>query len=415
VNGSEAGRSRRAEAAFRARVEELGGRVVEPTWLGKDKPHRVICAEGHECEPWPGSVQQGRGICRTCAGRDSVAAWSDFRVRVEELGGCVIELEWLGSLRPHRVICAEGHECTPRPNHVQQGRGICRTCAGQDSAVAWAAFRVRVEELGGRVVEPTWLGNGKPHRVICAEGHECAPRPAGVQQGKGICRTCTGRDSVAAWAAFRARVEELGGRVVEPTWLGNGKPHRVTCAEGHECAPRPAGVQQGKGICLTCVGRDSVAAWAAFRARVEELGGCLIEPDWLGDGARHRVICAEGHECRPYPTNVRQGGGICRICAGQAWDRFYVVTNPSAAVVKLGVTSGDFRPRLGRHRAAGYVEVLRLREVPDADALERAALETLRLAEFEPVKGREYFDLSALPVILDVVDHWLIGPTGAGR
>ena len=96
------------------------------------------------------------------------------------------------------------------------------------------------------------------------------------------------------------------------------------------------------------------------------------------------------------------------MCAWN-WDRFYVVTNPSAARVKLGVTSGDFCPRLRRHRAAGYVEVIRLHEVVDAGALERAALETLRLAEFKPIKGREYFDLSALPVILDVVDHWCAG------
>jgi hypothetical protein len=152
--------------------------------------------------------------------------------------------------------------------------------------------------------------------------------------------------------------------------------------------------------------RDPATAWADFRAHVEMLGGIVVEPKWLGLLRPHRVICAEGHACAPYPTRVFQGVGICRTCAGKVWDRFYVVVSPSAGAVKFGVTSGDVRSRLHDHRVAGYAEVIRLLELVGADELERATLGALRLAELSPVKGREYFDLSALPVILDVVDHW---------
>src|SRR5215472_10772036 len=182
-------------------------------------------------------------------------AWANFRSRVAELGGVVLEPEWLGSHEPHRCRCAQGHECSPRPKHVRRGIGMCRICAGRGPGsgdIAWANFRKRVAELGGEVLEPEWLGKDTPHRCRCAKGHECSPRPGGVQGGGGICRACANQDPATAWANFRKRVTELGGEVLEPEWLGATKFHRCRCPQGHECSISPNRVQQGGSICQVC-------------------------------------------------------------------------------------------------------------------------------------------------------------------
>lgn len=405
-------RSLAAEAAFRARVEEMGGTILEPVWLGVDMPHQVRCVAGHECSPRPTNVmKQGRGLCRTCAGRDSKAAEAAFRARVEELGGTVLEGRWLGKGAPHRVRCGKGHEGRSTPSSVQQGYGICQTCARRgpgSGEQAEAVFRARVEELGGVVLELAWLGYNMPHRARCAEGHECTPTPANVQRGQGICRLCSGRDPATADAAFRARVEELGGTVLEPEWLGSIKPHRVRCGAGHESFPLPHHVQRGIGICRTCAGRDPKAAEAAFRARLEELGATLLEPVYLGNHAPHRARCAEGHECRPTPGHVRQGVGICRLCAGKTWDVFYLVTDTASGHLKLGITSGDPRPRLVDHERDGFDTVLRLATSLPGDVapeLERQILSALRDAGERPVRGREYFPPRVQALVLDLVDN----------
>lgn len=153
--------------------------------------------------------------------------------------------------------------------------------------------------------------------------------------------------------------------------------------------------------------RSARACWDAFRACVEvEHGGTVVEPEWLGNHRKHRVICAAGHACAPRPAGVQQGRGICPKCAGKVWDQFYVVLSPSTGVAKLGITSGDPRDRLRDHRRAGFAEVIRLVEVEGALDLERAALDACRYGGYAPLKGREYFDVIALPTILDVVDHW---------
>ncbi|GGU52372.1 hypothetical protein GCM10010274_46610 [Streptomyces lavendofoliae] len=354
----------------------------------------------------------------------STQAEANFRARVEELGGEVLEPNWLGARYCHRVRCVQGHLATPRPTDVQKGKGLCRTCAGNDPRATEAAFRQRVTELGGEVLEPMWLGKHHGHRVRCAAGHLAAPRPNHVQQGGGLCRTCARNDPKAAEEAFRSRVDELGGVVLETTWLGKNKGHRVRCAQGHESTPRPSHVQQGKGICRVCAGRDPRAAEAAFQARVKKLGGIVLEPVWLGAGEGHRVRCAQGHESAARPSDVQQGRGLCRTCAGKAWDVFYVVADDLNDVVKFGITSGDPRPRLRHHARDGFDHVIRLVEGLPGDVaprLERTVLAALRDARESPVRGAEYFPVRTLALILALTDGWTASsvpkpsPAGAPR
>lgn len=337
---------------------------------------------------------------------DSIAAEAAFRKRLDELGATLLEETWLGNGKPHRARCAAGHECAPYPSAVKAGRGICATCAGNSPRAAEAAFRASLAQAGATLLEPGWLGVDKPHLVRCAAGHECSPHPSAVRRGQGICRTCGRRDPKAAEANFRARLAELGAVLLEPRRLGVGEPHRVRCAAGHAVAPRPANVQQGVGICRTCAGLDPKAAEAAFRAALAEAGASLLEPRWLGVETPHRVRCAAGHEATPMPSNVRRGQGICHACS-YTWDIFYVVRHPARDIVKFGVTSNDPRVRLAAHARNGFTEVLRLHtNVGDGIAVERSMTLALLAADYKPVQGREYYPGAALDVILGVVDSF---------
>ena len=89
-----------------------------------------------------------------------------------------------------------------------------------------------------------------------------------------------------------------------------------------------------------------------------------------------------------------------------------MVTHASEPRVKFGITSGDPRPRLNAHRRSGYSNAARLvTRLPGTVALdtETAVKSALTLAGAKPVHGREYFDVSCLPLINDVADGWLAG------
>ena len=140
--------------------------------------------------------------------------------------------------------------------------------------------------------------------------------------------------------------------------------------------------------------------------RVAELGGVVLEPRWLGNKRPHRVRCGAGHDCDPIPNAVQSGQGICRSCVGSTWDVFYVVSDEAAERVKFGVTSGAPKPRLAAHARDGYTTVRKLLVgLPEgiALALERAVRIKLKQQGHIPVRGREYFNGAAIPLILEVV------------
>ncbi|TKA04902.1 hypothetical protein [Actinacidiphila oryziradicis] len=269
---------------------------------------------------------------------------------------------------------------------------------------------MNVQSQGGTVVEPQWLGKDARHQVICANGHACDPRPGYVREGGGICRVCSRNDPETAYGEFLANVGRVGGRVIEPEWLGKATPHRVICANGHEYTPTPNNMRVGTGLCRICVGTDPKTVWQNFKARVEELGGEVLEPVWRGVDEPHLVTCREGHRVKPRPTSVQQGQGICRWCMGKVWDAFYVVQDPEREVVKFGITSGATRPRLRFHATQGFSTVVRaVTGLPDdaAPELETAVLAALVEAEETPVRGREYFRIAATELILRLVDQRL--------
>lgn len=396
-----------AEAAFRERLAELGATLLEPEWLGSQGKHRARCAAGHDCYPRPQNLREGQGPCITCAGQNPALLAGAFRARLAEIGATLLEPAWLGTMRKHHVRCSAGHDCYPKPNALQQGRGICITCARRDPAASEAAFRVRLAELGAELLEP-YAGSGVSHRVRCAAGHEGHPRPSDVAKGDGICRVCAGKDTASAEARFLRVLAELDAVPLYEKWLGSEVRHGVRCSAGHECAPVPAAAYRWGTVCPTCSGKAPAASEAKFLARLKELGAEPLYETWRGNHEPHRVRCAYGHDCEPVPTTVIDGHGACRYCAGKDWDAFYVVTG--GAAVKFGITSGDPRPRLRVHAGQGLAEVVRIAVgLPGTVApdIERAVKRALADSGEMPVRGREYFNPSCLALILDVADSWL--------
>jgi hypothetical protein len=393
-----------AEAEFRARVEQAGGVVLIRCKNGHGSsplPGNLRKGQGlcRECSLLPGTRLGHR--------KDSIAAEAAFRARLADLGAALLE-PYSGARVRHHVRCAGGHDCWVTPtNAAKPGRGICRVCARLDPACAETAFRAQMAELGATLLGP-YVNTATRVWAQCAAGHECWPLPNFVQQGGGICRTCAGKDPAAAEAEFRKRVAELGGEVLEPAYLGVDKPHQCRCPEGHICYPRPAGLKRF-GMCFTCTGNDPVRAEARFRARLAELGAELLQ-NYVNAVTPHRCRCQQGHICWPTPAHLQCGRGPCHICAYKIPSTvFYVVAAEDRRIVKFGVSWGTGTNRLQAHRRDGYRTVIRLlTDLPPhlPMLMEDDVRATLRLAGFKPVQGREYFDADALALILDVVDNY---------
>ena len=332
-----------------------------------------------------------------------------YRQLLAELGATPNWETWEGLRKAHKIICENGHERSPRPDHVLSGQGICRICKYEErSRKAEAEVRELLAQLGATPDWTEWLGAGKPHRVICKRDHVCHPYPTHIKQGGTPCLRCVALDrGVEAERIYRERLEMLGAVPAWDEWSGSQEPHRVICPARHPTLLRLAQLPSDHVPCRTCAGQDPVVVERKFRERLAELDAQPAWSEWNGADEPHAVICAAGHACSPQPSNVLSGQGPCRFCIGRYWDVFYVVANDSLGTLKFGITSGDPRPRLRTHRGDGYRRTIFLASgLEDARGLELEMMATLEGHGHQAVRGLEYFRLEALDLVLKTLDSF---------
>ncbi|MBT3161524.1 hypothetical protein HTV80_00145 [Streptomyces sp. Vc74B-19] len=177
---------------FAELLAQHGATLIEDGYKGAHHRHRIVCASGHETVTTHTHLQQGGRPCRACARQDPKVAEAAFRARVASLGGTVVGA-YVNNRTPVKLLCSEGHECQPRPGNVMLRSGFCRICAQQDSETARLAFQRRLKELRVTLVDTNWRGSFERYKAVCAAGHECFPLPSFVAQGGGPCRFCKGQ------------------------------------------------------------------------------------------------------------------------------------------------------------------------------------------------------------------------------
>jgi hypothetical protein len=338
--------------------------------------------------------------------RRSFAAEANFKELLISLGYTPAWTEWAGVTKPNEVICPKGHRWQARVGHVREGHR-CGTCAGRSPRtgprLGGEAYRQRLAELGATPAWDEWLGRTVKHKVICRRGHECWPSPDHVRGGGGICQRCNFADRlVQSEAEFRERLALVGATPAWTEWTGANNPHAIICRNGHKGRPSLSNVKKGTGVCAACAGKETKAAEASYRDLLAVHGATPAWDAWYGMTKPHKVICAAGHECFPWPTSVQQGRGVCRECAGKDWDLFYVVANDDKRTLKFGISSGNPRQRLTAHRKRGYRRIVLLARTPLALCIEGETISALRTAGCRAVHGREYFPLDALDEVVQV-------------
>jgi hypothetical protein len=233
---------------FYKRIDDLGGEVIGE-YKGSGTQVDCICSNDHPCNPNPNNINNGHGMCKICAGNDSETAKHNFYTNIKKLGGTVIG-KYKGKDIPVDCICPEGHNCHSYPSGIRDGGGMCSICSGCDSETAKQNFYTNIKKLGGTVIGK-YKGSSTPVHCICSNDHLCNPDPNHIQQGRGMCGICAGNDSETAKQNFYDNIKFLGGTVIGK-YKKSDIPVDCRCKEGHNCNPRPSDIQQGHGMCKSC-------------------------------------------------------------------------------------------------------------------------------------------------------------------
>lgn len=256
--------------------------------------------------------------------------------------------------------------------------------------------------------------------VTCKAGHEFECRAVDLLEEAAnpnrlpvsFCRECARPEyTEASDRSLRSRAQDEGVTLVGPVEQGSAQ---ALCECGgtytvhaHIYPGRP----QLKDRCFICGvrSRSEELDWFYRQAEAE---GVTLDRRPTGPHQRVGTTCSAGHEDRVNALHAFKRGLVCRHCSGSVHNTpftvFYVVQHPESRVVKFGVSRGSGESRLRQHAEMGYtMRHRKLIGLPGslAKEVEDHCKAALAAAGWRPVQGAEWFDGSALNLVIDAADQ----------
>ena len=270
----------------------------------------------------------------------------NFYKRINDIGGYVVG-EYINNHTSVDCICSKNHCCTTIPSWIQQGHGMCRICTRRDPKTAEQNFHDNIKRLGGKVIGK-YIKSGIGVDCICSKNHCCTPTPNWIQQGGGMCRICAGQDPETAEQNFHDNIKKLGGTVIgKYTYSDIGVD--CICSKNHCCTPIPNWIQHGGGMCRICVGHDSETAEQNFYDNIHDQGGTVIGK-YINSYTSVECICSKNHCCTPTPTSIQHGGGMCGRCCFNGYSKISIKwLNSISNDIQHAENKGEFKiPNIGK-------------------------------------------------------------------
>lgn len=174
-----------------------GGECLSTFYINNNTKLRWRCAEGHEWEAVPASVQRG-SWCPVCKGRlDPVAALIKLQDTARLRGGECLSGHYDGVLKKLRWQCVKGHEWLASPATIRRG-SWCPECAKKikgPKRLGLGSCIDAAKKRGGECLSTEYVNTDTKLRWRCAEGHEWDAIPDSVVRRGTWCPRCKGKGS----------------------------------------------------------------------------------------------------------------------------------------------------------------------------------------------------------------------------
>lgn len=147
----------------------------------------------------------------------------------------------------------------------------------------------------------------------CAEGHEWEARPHNIKNSDSWCPICAGHEKLTI-ELMQQIAQERGGECLSEEYSSNKTKLRWRCAEGHEWKAKPCNIKNRKGWCPACAEREKLTIELMQQIAQERGGKCLSE-EYSSNRTELLWRCAEGHEWRANPNSIKNAKSWCPQCS----------------------------------------------------------------------------------------------------
>lgn len=180
---------------MRLLAEQRGGVCLSNFYVNNSTNLHWKCAEGHEWEASPGSIQRG-SWCPACAGKlpPDQALRNLQEIALSKGGRCLSE-NYEAVQKKLRWRCALGHEWEAAPRDIRRG-SWCPECAKKVMGPKRLGLEVcqqAARAKGGECLSVEYVNTDTKLRWKCGEGHEWEAIPDSVVRRGTWCPKCRGK------------------------------------------------------------------------------------------------------------------------------------------------------------------------------------------------------------------------------
>ncbi|HJZ24083.1 MAG TPA: hypothetical protein VJ201_06520 [Candidatus Babeliales bacterium] len=295
-----------------SKAEAKGWKVLSTEYINGETKMYFQCPFGHVISMGSRAFLK-HFSCAECSGLSLIKSERSFRGIIEKSGGKITGF-FINNEIPVDCICPLKHACSPLPDNIQMGGGMCLECSQVCPEQSSEKFYKKVKELGWMHVEQ-YVSCQIRVKCLCEKGHACYPLPTDLVHGIGMCLKCSNTCCVKMEDRFKQHILNIGGTILG-SYKGAHMPIKCLCPLGHVCHPRPAAIlKQGQGMCLECAGCSPRAAEALFFKSCLEAGFQIVGT-YEKSFQKIECLCISGHKRFLIPNYVQQKGISCKECDG---------------------------------------------------------------------------------------------------
>jgi hypothetical protein len=302
------------EAAFRrlklhalSKGGECLGRVYVNAWT--EMPFR--CARGHVWRARPVRITTTGSWCPQCRQEDKL---EKLQAIARANGGECLSRRYDGAYTRYRMRCAAGHAWKTKAIFISAGHWcpICRL-TGRPPAHSIEDARRAARVRGGRLLSSSYRRVDEKLLFECEAGHRFHTTLSKVLSDGTWCRRCAiERQRLGIGAALEA-AKRRGGRCLSARYLNKDQKLEWECAKGHRWRTALRTIRRGSW-CPLC-NKPRRLTLEDMHAVAGARGGRCLSKRFKNTATHLLWECADRHQWRATPKNVRQHHTWCPDCA----------------------------------------------------------------------------------------------------
>ena len=305
---------------------KYGGLCLSQKYVNSYTKLKWKCAEGHEWEAIPSSIQRG-SWCPYCSLYLNERICRKYFELLFNSQFNKIKPKWL-KIGPKIILELDGYSKNLEIAFEYQGRQHYEIVDHYDNdlkkRIEYDEIKKKLCELNGvkLIIVPYTIKIEFLEKFI---RDECKKLDINIPRNEAI----NENELIEAYLSFSKEIEKLklfaenkGGKLLTSYYVNAVTKMKWQCANGHIWEATPNNIINNLTWCAKCLNME-VDTIDNMKQLALEHGGLCLSEQYFNQKTKLRWRCAEGHEWEAIPRNIKNKKYWCPYCAGlKKWHPF---------------------------------------------------------------------------------------------